>query len=170
MALTKAVSDLSRLLATLAPQLHDGVYACCQLGAGMENLARHAVVTVSEAEGVTAIFPETLALQAGVKVLFRAAWVTLTVHSDLHAVGLTAAVAAALADAGISCNVVAGACHDHLFVPAEQASRATEALRRLQDSAKLIASEQTRRRTSSGVHPSFDLQRGVSARAVAGRW
>lgn len=65
-------------------------------------------------------------------ILFRAAWITLTVHSDLSAVGLTAAVAGALAQANISCNVIAGAYHDHLFVPFESAAQAMEILRRLQ--------------------------------------
>jgi len=50
----------------------------------------------------------------------------------LAAVGLTAAVARALADAGISCNVVAAAHHDHLFVPVDRAAEAIEALSRLQ--------------------------------------
>jgi hypothetical protein len=48
------------------------------------------------------------------------------------AVGLTAAVSAALSREGISCNVVAAAVHDHLFVPLEEACRAMEALRGLQ--------------------------------------
>lgn len=135
MAVSGAISDLSRLLAALAPQLHDGVYALCQLGPEMDALARHAVVTVREAEGVTVVVPEARALRAGAKILFRAAWVTLDVHSDLHAVGLTAAVATALAEAGIACNVVAGACHNHLFVPVEQAQHALAALQRLSDQA-----------------------------------
>lgn len=45
-------------------------------------------------------------------------------HSALDAVGLTAAVAHELAGAGVSCNVVAGFHHDHLFVPYEVADRA----------------------------------------------
>ena len=49
-------------------------------------------------------------------------------HSDLEAVGLTAAFARALADAGIACNVVAGVRPDHLFVPAERAADAPDAL------------------------------------------
>jgi hypothetical protein len=64
--------------------------------------------------------------------VFRAAWITLTVHSDLEAVGLTAAVSVALGAAGISCNVVAGTYHDHLFVPAQKAADAMAALRKLQ--------------------------------------
>ena len=52
----------------------------------------------------------------------------LTVHSDLAGVGLTAAVAAALADANIPCNIVAAFHHDHVFVPAGQAQQALAAL------------------------------------------
>ena len=63
------------------------------------------------------------------------AWITLTVHSDLAAVGMTAAFSGALGRAGIGCNVVAGTHHDHLFVPAEQARRAMDVLARIQASA-----------------------------------
>jgi len=54
------------------------------------------------------------------------------VPSDLAAVGLTAAFAQALAAVGISCNVLAGAHHDHLFVPVDRATDALAALRALQ--------------------------------------
>jgi hypothetical protein len=64
--------------------------------------------------------------------VFRAAWITLTVHSDLQAVGLTAAFAGVLGRAGIGCNVVAGAYHDHIFVPLELAQSAMTALKALQ--------------------------------------
>lgn len=79
--------------------------------------------------------PQAQAASAGLQVLFLAAWITLTVHSDLQAVGLTAAFASALGQAGISCNVVAGAFHDHIFVPVEQAQQALAALKTLQQSA-----------------------------------
>ena len=62
-------------------------------------------------------------------ILFRAAWITLSVHSDLEAVGLTAAFASALGADGISCNVVAASCHDHIFVPVEAGEPAMAALR-----------------------------------------
>ena len=65
---------------------------------------------------------------AGLEYDFVAAMITLGVGSRLHAVGLTAAVSSALADAGISCNVVAGHFHDHLFVPVERAEEALELL------------------------------------------
>ena len=53
------------------------------------------------------------------------------VHSSLAAVGFTAAFARALAQAGISGNVVAGVHHDHVFVPVDDAQRALEALHAL---------------------------------------
>jgi hypothetical protein len=53
------------------------------------------------------------------------------VHSALDAVGLTAAVSRALADAGVSCNVIAGAHHDHLLVPFERGEEALAVLRGL---------------------------------------
>lgn len=64
-----------------------------------------------------------------------AGWITLRVHSALDAVGLTAAVARELADAGLSCNVVAGFHHDHLFVEQARADEALAVLHRLAERA-----------------------------------
>ena len=57
--------------------------------------------------------------------------ITLSVHSALDGVGLTAAVAGALAEAGIACNMVAAFHHDHAFVPADDAEPALAVLRAL---------------------------------------
>lgn len=57
--------------------------------------------------------------------------ITLSVHSSLDAVGLTAAVARQLATGGISCSVVAGYFHDRLFVPIDKADLAVNLLRDL---------------------------------------
>ena len=54
--------------------------------------------------------------------------ITLDVNSALDGVGLTAAVAQALAARGIAANVVAGFHHDHVFVPAAQGEAALAAL------------------------------------------
>ena len=62
--------------------------------------------------------------------------ITLTVHSSLEAVGLTAAFSAALTGAGISANVVAGYYHDHIFVPERDADRAIETLQALSRAAR----------------------------------
>jgi hypothetical protein len=127
---TTPISDLATLLATMQPELNPGVWAWCALPAGVE--AAGAVVTVREDEGTTAVVAEAAALERGWPVVFRSAWITLRVHSDLAAVGLTAAFARALGDAGIACNVVAGVHHDHLFVPVERADDAMAALAALQ--------------------------------------
>lgn len=126
------VSSLVALLRSLEPVLNDGVYVYSSVPAGIDLPSMPVFATVHEREGVTIIARESDALHAGLPILFRAAWITLTVDSDLHAVGLTAAFATALGDAGISCNVVAGAHHDHLFVPVEHADDAMSLLRELQ--------------------------------------
>jgi hypothetical protein len=58
-------------------------------------------------------------------------WITLTVHSSLEAVGLTAAFSTALGDAGISCNVLTGLHHDHVLVPVGRRDDAVTVLREL---------------------------------------
>ncbi len=89
------------------------------------------MVTVSEQEGLTLVVQEAQAVAAGLDHHFVAGWITLRVHSALEAVGLTAAVSLALTDAGISCNVVAGFHHDHLFVPYARAAEAVQVLEAL---------------------------------------
>ena len=69
-----------------------------------------------EAEGYTVVLNRQVADSLALDYNFVASWITLTVHSALDAVGLTAAFSNALAQNGISCNVVAGYYHDHIFV------------------------------------------------------
>ena len=103
----------------LRPHLHEGVYAFARRahGPGLDGLAGLDVVaTMREEEGLTLVLPLERARAAGLEVLFEAAWITLETTTALDAVGLTASFSAALAAAGISCNVIAGASHDHVFV------------------------------------------------------
>lgn len=86
------------------------------------------VATVLEPEGRTLVVPEETARAHGLNPPFRAAWISLSLASDLADVGLTAAFSAALGDAGIPCNVMAGAHHDHLFVLVDAADRAVAIL------------------------------------------
>ena len=59
---------------------------------------------------------------------YVASRITLTVHSSLDGVGVTAASSTALANAGISCNVVAAFYHAHIFADRKEASKATRVL------------------------------------------
>jgi hypothetical protein len=125
------ISDLKELLRSMAPSLNDGVYCFVVAPSTVEIASLNPIATFVEREGLSLIVEESAAMSHRMTPLFRAAWITLTVHSDLSAIGLTAAVSAALTDAGISCNVVAGAHHDHLFVPIDKADAAMRTLTKL---------------------------------------
>ena len=62
---------------------------------------------------------------------FIAAWISLDLHSSLNSVGLTSLFSQALADSKVSCNVIAGYNHDHIFVNYEKKELAMEILKRL---------------------------------------
>ncbi|MEV6651959.1 ACT domain-containing protein [Streptomyces sp. NPDC051219] len=119
-------SDLRKLLSGMRPELNPGRYVFTTT-ATIHGGAPHGVtpvVSVTENEGLTLVVRQEEAEAAGLAYDYVAGWITLRVHSALDAVGLTAAVARELAEAGLSCNVVAGYHHDHLFVPAERAAEA----------------------------------------------
>jgi hypothetical protein len=125
------VRDLARLLREMRPRLHEGQVAFCALPDDAPVPAA-AIAWFREAEGPSVVLPVAEAHALGLAVEREFRWITLDVHSALDAVGLTAAVSAALAAEGIACNVVAALRHDHVFVPAE---RAVDALRALERSA-----------------------------------
>eukprot|EP00804_Cyclotella_cryptica_P026296 CCRYP_007647-RA/>CCRYP_007647-RA protein AED:0.00 eAED:0.00 QI:49/1/1/1/0/0/2/432/127 len=108
-----AVTALHHLLSTMEPVLHPDPYGYSVT----ETPVAGTFATVAEDEGPTVIAPHAALQAAGVDPGAQWARISLTVHSDLAAVGLTAAFARALADRGISANVVAGFHHDHIFVP-----------------------------------------------------
>jgi hypothetical protein len=124
--------DLQRMLATLDVERRAGVFTF--VTGDWPTLATRAHATIDEAEGRTLVVAVESAREAGAPIEFEAAWLTLTVHSSLEAVGLTAAFSRALGDAGISCNVLAGYHHDHLLVPVGRADDAMAALRGLSSS------------------------------------
>lgn len=117
-------TNLRKLLQTLHPVLNEGEYVFCCLPEMTEPAAEDAVMWFRESEGITLIVPRETADKNGWPYSFVVVWITLTVHSSLEAVGLTAAFSSALVTEGISCNVVAGYYHDHLFVSVKDAQRA----------------------------------------------
>lgn len=123
-------TNLNRLLASMSPVLLEGAYVFCTFpDARYGDYAElEPVAAIQEAEGLTLVVPETNADEHGFgyDAVFRG--ITLRVHSSLEAVGLTAAFSGALAEQGISANVVAGYYHDHIFVPSTRAADAVAAL------------------------------------------
>lgn len=137
--MSKPIATLAAMLQSLDPQLNSGVFVFATAHAEFNLEALNAIATFRESEGLTLVVEEGEAERAGLRAEFRAAWITLRINSDLHAVGLTAAVSAALAQAGISCNVLAAVHHDHIFVPVEAAAAALAALRALQSQSQASA-------------------------------
>lgn len=125
-------TDLDTLIASLRPELDAVTYVWASVdGLASAGALIDAVATVREAEGLSLVLPIDAAGRHGLDFEFPSARITLTVHSSLEAVGLTAAVARALAEAGISANVIAGFHHDHVFVPQDRAADAVAALEAL---------------------------------------
>lgn len=125
-----AEMNLQALLAGMHPVQREGEYVYVLWPHG-RPLAAGIEAAVREAEGLTVVLPRAEADRQGLSYDFVGAWITLQIHSDLEAVGLTAAVSRALSEARISCNVLAGFHHDHLLVPVADAPRALEVLAEL---------------------------------------
>ena len=125
--------DLAALLAGLSPRLAPGEYVFCTLaGAAYGDAADLApLAAFAEGEGLSLVAPRERAAAAGHPCDQPMRCITLGVHSSLHAVGLAAAVAAALAARDISANVIAAYHHDHVLVPAARAQEALQLLRAL---------------------------------------
>jgi len=134
-------TDLRFLLKRMDPAVRDGEFVFVSLDtlpSGVTGDALPSGVSIDEMEaivredeGVTLVVRRDIADAHDWPYDFVAGWITLRVHSDLAAVGLTAAFSAALAEHQISCNVIAGFWHDHLLVPVDQLDTALEALRAL---------------------------------------
>lgn len=127
-----AIKDLDTLVRAMEPVLNPGCFVYALNTSSKPIDAASIVASIQEPEGQSLILEESRAMALGLHSRLRCAWITLRVASDLEAVGLTAAFATALAQAGISCNVVAGLHHDHIFVPQPLAAQAMTALRALQ--------------------------------------
>lgn len=121
-----SVRDLKAMLMNMQPSLSERAW-CFHAIADARFIPDTAFAVIREEEGVCCVLPAQVA-SAGAP---QFAQITLEVHSDLEAVGLTAAVAGVLATSGIACNVIAGLHHDHLFVPFARREAALALLNRL---------------------------------------
>lgn len=118
--------NLETLLRTMQPQLADGkwVFRTSENGFDAATLEL-AILMFREQEGITIISPATPD-NDGLPV-----WVmiTLSIHSNLEAVGFLAAITTSLAAIDIPVNAVSAYYHDHIFVPYERRDDAMECLR-----------------------------------------
>lgn len=132
------VRDARAMIAAMEPALDPATYRFCTCAdpARAAEAAARALATFREDEGLSLVLEVAEARDMGFPDGPAMRRITLTVHSALDGVGLTAAVSEALAARGIACNVVAAFHHDHLFVPEIHADEAMEALSALQRAAR----------------------------------
>jgi hypothetical protein len=123
-------TDIKSLLKNMTPELNKGEYVFCTISIPDLNMGG-IIGAFKENEGWTVILNKEIADKLGYKYSYVAAWITLTVHSSLEAVGLTAAFSSALAKHFISCNVIAAYYHDHIFVAQKDAEKALNVLKEL---------------------------------------
>jgi hypothetical protein len=126
------------MIAGMAPVRRPGSFVFCTT-VDRERAALalpQAIAVFAEDEGTSLVLAVAEAARLGFETSLPMACITLTVHSALDGVGLTAAVAGALAAEGIACNMVAGYHHDHVFVPADRANDALAVLQALRSSAQ----------------------------------
>lgn len=124
------IVELDELLKSMSPEIQAGEYVFCTIeDDDFDYQYLSPLASFKESEGLTLVISVEAAVQA--KLAFEGTFkqITLTVHSSLEAVGLTAAVATKLADYGISANVIAAYYHDHVFVQTEKSEQALLALK-----------------------------------------
>jgi hypothetical protein len=120
--------NLEQLLKSMKPEHNSGDYVFCKVE-NLENVNLNEVeMFFREKEAITLILKKEIADILKLEYSVIMAWITLTVHSSLEAVGLTAAFSKALSEKEISCNVVAAFYHDHIFVNKKDIEKAMEIL------------------------------------------
>lgn len=129
--MTTGITHLDTLLKTMTPVLNAGDYVFCTITDISAINPADIICFFREQEAIAIIIPREVADRLQLPYSFVAAWITLTVHSSLEAVGLTAAFASALSAQHISCNVVAAYYHDHIFVARKDADKAMLVLQQL---------------------------------------
>lgn len=122
------VTDLKELIRNMEPVLNDGEYVFATVS-NIESIPRAMTICeMKEKEGITVVVSKENAEKLGLSYEFVASWITLNIHSSLEAVGLTAAFSSELGRHNISCNVIAGYYHDHIFLDTKDKNKALNVL------------------------------------------
>lgn len=123
------ITNLQTLINCMEPVLNEGEYVFVSVPSSQNISREHIIAEFKEQEGITLILSKENAETYQLSFEYVAAWITLNVHSSLNAVGLTAAFSGELAKHSISCNVMAGYYHDHIFIDKKYKVKALEVLK-----------------------------------------
>ncbi len=130
-----AERELNVLLAQMKPQLDSQQWVFCSVDPTFPLALAKPLMVFHEDEGTTIVV--TVEAADRYELPYEGRWqrITANVNSALNAVGFIAQLTRCLAERNIPANTVSAYYHDHLFVPAERAVEALQALEELSAAA-----------------------------------